>query len=428
MRFVCDSTWRWVGDHAVMAGSPHRLFRLTLAGADVARRIEVGDDVPSSVLVERLLDGGAIHPAPLTDDEVASCSSAGVGPSEVTVVTPQLGGVVITDGRVTCDDASEPPLDGAAVRLDVNAGPGGARNAGRAVVDTPFVFFVDADVDVPELDPDHPGHPSWWAALLRHVDDPTVGLVAPRVTGDDGSSLDLGEQPGRVRAGTRISYVPGAALLVRVAAFDDIAGFDSTLRLGEDVDLVWRLDQAGWRCRYEPAATVHHRPRPTFSEQLAQQVKYGSSSGPLALRHPGALAPYASGAWTAASWSAVALGRVVIGVVLAVGSALRLATGGGATDLDPTTVAAVAFEGHLAAGRQAQLAIRRAWWPLLVPLLWSRRVRRRVLVGLVASPRRVAKDIAFSIGLWRSSIATRTLGPIVPRISVGATGSTRPSR
>ena len=53
---------------------------------------------------------------------------------------------------------------------------------------------------------------------------------------------------------TRVAYVPTAALLVRRAALGD--GFDESLRNGEDVDLVWRLIEAGWRVRYEPAVQV----------------------------------------------------------------------------------------------------------------------------------------------------------------------------
>ena len=34
------------------------------------------------------------------------------------------------------------------------------------------------------------------------------------------------------------------------------SGFDADLRVGEDVDLVWRLVDQGWRVRYEPSATV----------------------------------------------------------------------------------------------------------------------------------------------------------------------------
>ena len=38
-------------------------------------------------------------------------------------------------------------------------------------------------------------------------------------------------------------------------------GFDDGLRVGEDVDLVWRLLEAGWRVRYEPSVTVRHASR-----------------------------------------------------------------------------------------------------------------------------------------------------------------------
>ena len=410
MRFVCDQTWRWVGERALLAGSPPRLFRLTDAGAEIAHALHGGADIEPSTLVDRLLDAGAIHPA-LPDDDAYQHSRG-----DVTVVTPQLGGNVVEDGRVTVDDASEPPLVGAAVRLEVNVGPGGARNAGRRAVSTPLICFVDADVEVAELNPTHPDHDRWWRTVLAHFDDPRVALVAPRVIGDNGSSLDLGATAARIRAGTRVSYAPGAALVVRTAAFDAVGGFDETLRVGEDVDFVWRLDQAGWRCRYEPAATVHHRPRATFVEQLRQQVKYGSSSGPLALRHPHALAPWRAGALMAAMWALAALGRPALAAVAGVGSVGQFMRR--ANDLPPAAAARVAVDGHVAAARQLPVALRRAWWPLLVPLLWSRRARRIALCALVGNPTRVAKDIAFSVGVWRSSIRCREHRAILPMVNV----------
>ncbi len=36
------------------------------------------------------------------------------------------------------------------------------------------------------------------------------------------------------------------------------AGFDPDLRVGEDVDLVWRMCDTGWRVRFEPSVTVFH--------------------------------------------------------------------------------------------------------------------------------------------------------------------------
>ncbi len=420
MRFVLDRTWTPVGERAVMAGSPPRLFRLTEAGAAVVAAIARGDAVAPSRLVDRLLDAGAIHPHIGVE---SGHPLAGI--TDVTVVTPQLGGTVVDDGRITVDDGSEPSLAGAALRLDRNAGPAAGRNAGRRVVDTPFVLFVDADVDIDQLDPTHPDHEGWWAVLLGHFDDPRVGLVAPRVAGDDGSSLDLGAEPAIIRAGSRVSYVPGATLLVRAAAFDDVGGFDPTLRTGEDVDLVWRLDQAGWRCRYEPAATVRHRRRSTRTDRWAQQVKYGSSSGPLALRHPGALAPFRSGGWSAALLAALALGRPFAAAGAFAASVRRLTAT--APDFDHATAAAAAGRAHLAAGRQFLAAIRRAWWPILLPFAWSRRVRWLLLGAVAAAPRQVTRDVAFSIGLWRSVVRSRDPGSLLPDVSIHVGGDGRRS-
>ena len=412
MRFVVDSSWRWIDAHSILAGSPLKLFRLSEAGTAIVRSLEAGDEVdltgPTSVLIDRLLDAGAVHP--VVDSGAPHRSAA-----DVTVVTPQLGGAVAREGRLVVDDGSEPPLDGAALRLDTNVGPGGARNEGRPLVDTPFVAFVDADVDVPELRPDHPGHEKFWATLLAHFIDDRVGLVAPRVVGDPGSSLDLGDAPARIRAGTRVSYVPAAMIVVRATAFDDVGGFDPTLRSGEDVDLVWRLDDAGWRCRYEPTVSVHHRPRATRRERWTQQVVYGSSSAPLALRHPRSLAPWKGSGWVAATWVSLALGHPVGAAgaaAIAVGRFRRLLP-----DLDNDTLRDLTFEGYLGTGRHAAAAVRRAWWPLAIPFIWSKRVRRVLLVAVAVAPRAVPNDVAFSFGLWKSVLRTRDVRSLLPQIA-----------
>ena len=66
---------------------------------------------------------------------------------------------------------------------------------------TPFVAFLDADVTAP---------PEWIEPLLAHFADPTVGAVAPRVRGEQGSPLDLGndEQPvGVLLQRRQVQYV-----------------------------------------------------------------------------------------------------------------------------------------------------------------------------------------------------------------------------
>ncbi len=408
MRFRLDGSWTRLGADGdiVLAGSPYRVFRLAAAGVAVAERIEAGDDVARSRLTERLLDAGAIHPVP--DGGSIRCE-------HVAVITPQLGGVAVNDGRITIDDGSVPAIPGATLRLEHNAGPAAARNAGRTLADAEFIAFIDADVDCPGIAFDGTRSEAWWRPLLAHFDDPAVGLVAPRVTGDDGSSLDLGVEAARIRSGTRVSYVPAAMLIVRSRAFDDVGGFDETMRFGEDVDLVWKLDQAGWRCRYEPTSVVDHRPRPTLRARLVQQAGYGSSSAPLALRHPRALAPYRSNGWTLAVWVLAVLGHPLAALTAAAGSAVALVPK--LPGVPASTSIKLALDGHLRAGEQLARAVRRAWWPIaVIAALVSRRGRWLLLASVASSPRTTPVDVAFGWGVWRSMLRLRAWRPIVPDV------------
>ncbi|MFN3255858.1 MAG: glycosyltransferase family 2 protein [Ilumatobacter sp.] len=424
MRFRIDLTWNRLGDdrRLLLAGSPFRAFRLTDAGARIVDAIERGDDVADSALIDRLLDGGAIHPQPSSD------GTHTFDVDDVTVITPQLGGEA-HPGRLTIDDGSTPPIVGATHRLDRNLGPAGARNAGRSLATTPVLAFVDADVFVgADVDPHRTAsakHTSpsfatrsetaWLEPLLAHFDDPRVGLVAPRVIGDDGTSLDLGAHPGRIRAGSRVSYVPAAAIVVRAEAFDDIGGFDERLRFGEDVDLVWRLDDAGWRCRYEPQSAVWHRPRPTLVERLRQQVGYGSSSAPLALRHPRALAPFRSTPRTAAAIVAALAGSPSVAMLLLSSTVLQVRRR--LTDITLLDAARIAMTGNRMVLEQFISALRRTWWPVVaVGAVASRRLRWLAVIALAIRSRRAPTDIAFGWGLWSGMLRHRTLRPIIPDI------------
>ena len=174
---------------------------------------------------------------------------------------------------VVVDDGSRDPAGdrrgrrGAAgavvVRHQRAAGPAQARNAGAAATSAPLIAFVDSDVR-----PD----PDWLTGLIGHFADPRVAAVAPRVSvpaGDGAvsayeavrSPLDLGDEPGLAGPGRRLGFVPATALVLRRSAFEAVGGFDAGLAVGEDVDLVWRLSDAGWTVRYEPSVVVEHPAR-----------------------------------------------------------------------------------------------------------------------------------------------------------------------
>jgi len=158
------------------------LFLSAPARGVVARLPLVLSDDPTEARVAReLLDRGLVEPCwpgpPPADDAVA----------DVTVVIPVrdrplelarlLRSLPTGIAVVVVDDASRDPVHVSradVVRLDRNAGPAAARNAGLARVRTPYVAFVDSDVEPV---------PGWLGLLRRHLDDPAVALVAPRVLG-----------------------------------------------------------------------------------------------------------------------------------------------------------------------------------------------------------------------------------------------------
>ncbi len=445
LRVRTDSTWQRPTQPpavglVVIAGSPLRLFRLSAGGAHVIAMAEQGA-VPGTPavrqLVDRFIDAGALHPQP------------GDGPftrADVTVVLPCFGAAPDVLGSpalaglrvIVVDDASPSPISverATVIRRDDNGGPGAARNTGLAQVTTPLVAFVDADIRLAD---------DWLEPLLAHFADERVTLVAPRVTGAPGAGavadyeqrhcpLDLGDEPARIEAGTRVSYVPAAVLVCRVDALRTADGFDETMRTGEDVDLVWRLAEAGHRCRYEPAVVAHHRPRPTVAALVHQRFGYGRSAGALARRHPGALAPVRMSAWSAAAWGLVAIRRPLLGAAVAAGTTVALVRK--LADLPSRDAALLALRGHLAAGRQLSRAVRRVWWPIaLVVALISRRARPLVFAAILAEPfaqvagARSARplldaalalvdDLAYGAGVWAGVVAEREPGPVLPGFS-----------
>ena len=331
------------------------------------------------------------------------------------------------------------------LRRPVNGGPGAARNTGLAAADTPLVAFLDSDCV--------PG-PGWLDPLLPHFADPAVGAVAPRIVPAEpgrtwlaryegaSSTLDMGARASIVRPGARVPYVPGAALVVRKAAAG--AGFAEDMRVGEDVDFVWRLAASGWRVRYEPAATMRHQHRVRLRAWFSRRKDYGTSAATLELRHPGAVRPLYVSAWTALAWLAAAAGRPAAGAALTgAGIALlarRLAQVTGEAWPRPAArtawllAARLAGGGTLAAGRPLGSAISRTWWPVgaarrarRAPARGSRwprwSSRRRCWTGWTGGRRSIRRATsppgcsttsAYSLGVWQGCARQRTVRPLLP--------------
>ncbi|MFE9426787.1 mycofactocin biosynthesis glycosyltransferase MftF [Kitasatospora sp. NPDC006697] len=434
----------------LLGGAPYRLVRLAgpaaaLVGEWLAGK-PVGDGRAAGLLARRLVRAGLLHPVPPLD---------GPRPA-VTVVVPVRdragelarclaglpGGVAV----IVVDDASADPeavaevvraAGARLVRRPVNGGPAAARNTGLAHAGTDLVAFLDSDCV--------PG-PDWIEGLLPHFADPAVAVAAPRITADrpgqglfaryenEHSALDMGPRESIVRPGAVVSYLPSAALLVRRAAVG--AGFDESIRVGEDVDLVWRLAADGHHVRYDPSVTVGHQHRTRPRQWLAQRIQYGGSAGPLAVRHPDKLPAVAVPAASAAAWALLVARRPVAAAALTAGTTALVAHRLSEWSDRPWQQAALIGTGStLRTVEVLGRTVTRAWWPLAVPLaaavprlrlplaaaavlptVLAHRRTRPALPLLPWAAVRLTDDVAFSLGLWRSCLRERTTRPIRTRL------------
>ena len=185
-----------------------------------------------------------------------------------------------------------------------NLGFGRAVNLAADRASSPWLVVANADVALRAGALDH--------LLEAGARDPEAGAIAPRLLLPGGATqhsvfafptipfslvlaagayhlsatlADRYAMPGYWDTGRarRIPWAVGAFLLVRRAAWDEVGGFDERQWMyAEDLDLGWRLREAGWARRYEPRAVVDHEEsaatRQAFGEEVApvwQRSTYG---------------------------------------------------------------------------------------------------------------------------------------------------------
>jgi mycofactocin system glycosyltransferase len=484
--YLLDGRVRRLGHcgEVLLGGEPFRLLRLSVTGAQVLDELCCGRPprgAAAEALVRRLVAGGFLHPVP---------PPRPVRPAELAVVVPvrddeagaarllgrlrlELAGtiVVVDDGSSEASAArlsmSVSEAGAVLVRRAHAEGPASARNAARAVADTPLIAFLDADV-LPDA--------GWLDRLLGHFDDETVGAVAPRVAAGSADSvggsrlaayeslsspLDLGPEPGTVGAHRRVSYVPSAALVCRREALEAVGWFDAGLTVGEDVDLCRRFEREGWVVRYEPRSVVHHDVRPDVKSFLRQRFEYGTSAAALDRLHAGTVTPFEGNWWAVAAVVVAGLGLGAGGRRRRFAALLWLALtavpagslrsklsklGAGGTSA-ASAAAVVRAQAWSAAGLAT--AGRRVWWPaaaaaaVLVPRLrrrvgfalaacelggrlplWWNASRACSQVSDVAEPPGYGTvigygtldDLAYGSGVWAGCLRERSLGAVMPYV------------
>ena len=434
----------------VSGGSPWRLLRLAGASRAVAQRWQHGGVVhPGEERFARtLVQQGLLHPHFAKNlnvddiDVVIPVFNFNASLESLLGVLDSFHVTIVDDGSLDAAEAATCAKDFGAtlLRLPENEGPSHARNAAALATSRPYLWFIDADVSMENaLDVAQ--------RLYGAFSDPLVAATAPRVQGPEGPSirerfeqhfspLDMGERSGLVLPGGPVAYVPSACLMVRRTAFG--GGFDEALRVGEDVDLVWRLHDRGWLIRYEAAIVVTHRARSSWRAWWLQRQRYGASSGELAKRHGTRLAPLRSDPWTLLAWLSVLAGQPAIGgrIVRAARNHARAMNFETADNPGEVANQVVARNMVGAGGPLARGLVRTFGSALLLTALHPRLRRRTLILFAVGTawrwrhrrphvtdiPLGVADDLAYGVGVVQGAWKTKSFRSLTPHVTKSTMG------
>jgi N-acetylglucosaminyl-diphospho-decaprenol L-rhamnosyltransferase len=178
--------------------------------------------------------------------------------------------------------------------LKENIGFGRAVNIVANETRTPWIAAANADIAL---------RPGCLERLLEAGErDPGAGAIAPRLILADGSpqhsvfafptipfslayatgayrlSRKLADRmalPGRwdTERARRVPWAVAAFLMIRRAAWDQVGGFDERQWMyAEDLDIGWRLHDAGWATRYEPSASADHEGSASTTQQFGTDL------------------------------------------------------------------------------------------------------------------------------------------------------------
>ncbi len=192
------------------------------------------------------------------------------------------------------------------VDASARRGPGAARNIGVEVARGHSFVFCDGD-DVVQ--------PGWLAACACALEgsDAVVGAIEHGALPGSRPSLPRDPWPFHFQAYLRAGLA--ANMGVSRAAFEAVGGFAEELTVGEDLDLCWRLQLAGFRLEFVPDAVVTKRGKQQLADVARQSFGYGRSDALLYKRFREAGMPrnlrlgMRTWAWLATRWPTLVLQR-----------------------------------------------------------------------------------------------------------------------
>lgn len=165
-------------------------------------------------------------------------------------------------------------------------GPAAARNAGVRRTAAHVVAFTDADCTV---------EPDWLAQLVAPLEDPRVGIAGGTILARRPANevARFGEAIHDHRKAIELyrpPYVIGMSWASRRAVIRALRGFDERFRRVQDVDLSYRMIQAGYLLVFVPEAVVYHRNEDTLFRLFREGFTHGFHGVRASKRHHAFLA------------------------------------------------------------------------------------------------------------------------------------------
>lgn len=192
-----------------------------------------------------------------------------------------------------------------------HAGLSAARNLGMKMATGDVIAYTDDDC-FPDED--------WvWHLSLAFEDQQWIGAGGPNLSPPPRTVTEacVAAAPGApshvLVNDVEAEHLPGCNLAIRKPALEAIGGFrEEFMTAGDDVDVCWRLQEAGGRMRFVPAAVVWHHRRFTVSAYLHQQSGYGRAEAMLIKRFAERFAWFGGARWRGAIYGdgAGELGRL----------------------------------------------------------------------------------------------------------------------
>lgn len=176
-----------------------------------------------------------------------------------------------------------------------NRGLSLARNVGLQAATGSIIAYTDSDCFA---DPD------WLSHLVHQMQCTGAHAVGgPNLTPDDGwLAACVAASPGQpthvLESDQVAEHIPGCNMAFQRDALESLNGFDTQFRTaGDDVDVCWRLQQAGFWITFAPGAIVWHHRRQGPRAYLRQQAGYGEAEALLHFKHPDKFNGSGEGIW-----------------------------------------------------------------------------------------------------------------------------------